>query len=138
MTYLIIVYGHILNTYFHTYFDEYVLILHWRIFMGIIKFINHEGKQHVVELEDGKSLMQIAMDNGVQGIDADCGGECACGTCHVMVGNQWLGLVNSAKSEELQMLEMTPERQANSRLACQIQVTNAMDGMEVHLPEFQM
>ena len=55
-----------------------------------------------------------------------------------MVGNQWLGLVNSAKLEELQMLEMTPERQDNSRLACQIKVTNAMDGMEVHLPEFQM
>ena len=53
--------------------------------MGIIKFINYEGKQHEVELENGKSLMQLAMDNGVQGIDADCGGECACGTCHVMV-----------------------------------------------------
>jgi 2Fe-2S ferredoxin len=106
--------------------------------MGIIKFINHEGKQHVVELEDGKSLMQLAMDNGVQGIDADCGGECACGTCHVMVGKQWLSLVGSPNNEELQMLEMTPEKQANSRLSCQIKVTDAMDGMEVHVPEFQM
>ena len=106
--------------------------------MGTIKFINHEGKQHVVELEDGKSLMQLAMDNGVQGIDADCGGECACGTCHVMVGKQWLSLVGSPNNEELQMLEMTPEKQANSRLSCQIKVTDAMDGMEVHVPEFQM
>ena len=106
--------------------------------MATITFINYEGKQHQVELESGKSLMQLAMDNGVQGIDADCGGECACGTCHVMVGNKWLALVSDANSEELQMLEMTPERQDNSRLACQIKVTNAMDGMEVHLPEFQM
>jgi 2Fe-2S ferredoxin len=106
--------------------------------MGTIKFINHEGKQHVVELEDGKSLMQLAMDNGVQGIDADCGGECACGTCHVMVGKQWLGLVGSPNNEEIQMLEMTPEKQANSRLSCQIKVTDAMDGMEVQVPEFQM
>ncbi|MCP5176154.1 MAG: 2Fe-2S iron-sulfur cluster binding domain-containing protein [Moraxellaceae bacterium] len=106
--------------------------------MATITFINYEGKQHQVELESGKSLMQLAMDNGVQGIDADCGGECACGTCHVMVGNKWLALVSGASSEELQMLEMTPERQDNSRLACQIKLTNAMDGMEVHLPEFQM
>ena len=106
--------------------------------MGIIKFINYEGKQHEVELENGKSLMQLAMDNGVQGIHADCGGECACGTCHVMVGKQWLSLVGSPNNEELQMLEMTPEKQANSRLSCQIKVTDAMDGMEVHVPEFQM
>jgi 2Fe-2S ferredoxin len=53
--------------------------------MGNITFVEHDGKQHVVELEVGKSLMQIAMDNGVPGIDADCGGACACGTCHVIV-----------------------------------------------------
>jgi 2Fe-2S ferredoxin len=83
--------------------------------MAVIKFINYEGKEHEVELESGKSLMQLAMDNGVQGIDADCGGECACGTCHVMVGKQWLSLVGSPNNEELQMLEMTPEKKANSR-----------------------
>lgn len=106
--------------------------------MGVINFINHAGETHQVELEVGKSLMQLAMDNGVQGIDADCGGECACGTCHVIIDSKWINAVDSVKQDELQMLEMTPEKQANSRLSCQIKVTNAMDGMEVHLPEFQM
>ena len=58
--------------------------------MGNITFVEHDGKQHQVELEVGKSLMQIAMDNGVPGIDADCGGACACGTCHVIVDRQWI------------------------------------------------
>ena len=106
--------------------------------MGNITFIEHDGKQHLVDLEAGKSLMQIAMDNGVPGIDADCGGECACGTCHVLVGNHWLKVAGAPNPAELQMLEMTPERQQNSRLACQIKVSDAMDGMEIHLPEFQM
>ncbi len=106
--------------------------------MGNITFIEHDGKQHEVELEVGKSLMQIAMDNGVPCIDADCGGSCACGTCHVMVESQWLGVVGVANAEEIQMLEMTPEKKSNSRLSCQIKVSAAMDGLIVHLPEFQM
>ena len=106
--------------------------------MGNITFIEHDGAEHQVELEVGKSLMQIAMDNGVPGIDADCGGECACGTCHVIVDNDWLSVAGKAGPEELQMLEMTPERKPASRLSCQIKATDAMDGMIVHLPEFQM
>ena len=106
--------------------------------MGNITFIEHDGSEHQVELEVGKSLMQIAMDNGVPGIDADCGGECACGTCHVIVDSQWLDVAGKAGAEELQMLEMTPERKAASRLSCQIKATDAMNGMVIHLPEFQM
>jgi len=78
--------------------------------MGSITFIEHDGTQHQAELEPGKSLMQIAMDNGVPGIDADCGGECACGTCHVIVDSAWLNVAGKAGPEELQMLEMTPEK----------------------------
>ena len=63
--------------------------------MGNITFVEHDGKQHQVELEVGKSLMQIAMDNGVPGIDADCGGACACGTCHVIVDSQWIKAAGS-------------------------------------------
>jgi len=106
--------------------------------MGNITFIEHDGTQHPVELEAGKSLMQIAMDNGVPGIDADCGGECACGTCHVIVDSAWLNVAGKVGDEELQMLEMTPEKKPASRLSCQIKVIDAMDGMVIHLPEFQM
>jgi 2Fe-2S ferredoxin len=106
--------------------------------MGNITFIEHDGKQHEVELEVGKSLMQIAMDNGVPGIDADCGGACACGTCHVIVDSKWIKAAGSINEDELQMLEMTPEKKPTSRLSCQIKASDAMDGMVVHLPEFQM
>lgn len=106
--------------------------------MGNITFIEHDGTQHPVELEAGKSLMQIAMDNGVPGIDADCGGECACGTCHVIVDNAWLNVAGKPGDDELQMLEMTPEKKPASRLSCQIMATDAMDGMVIHVPEFQM
>ncbi len=106
--------------------------------MGNITFVEHDGTQHVVDIDAGKSLMQIAIDNGVPGIDADCGGACACGTCHVIVENQWIGVTGKATEEELQMLDLTPEKGDTSRLSCQIKVSDEMDGMVVRLPEFQM
>lgn len=106
--------------------------------MGSITFVEHNGSQHIVDIEEGKSLMQIAMDSCVPGVDADCGGECACGTCHVIVDNEWIETAGSASEDEAQMLDMTPEKSETSRLACQIQTTHEMDGMVVRLPEFQM
>jgi ferredoxin, 2Fe-2S len=106
--------------------------------MGTITFVSHDGDSHEAEIVEGQSLMQIATSNGVAGIDGDCGGECACGTCHVILDQQWLSRTGEQNSEELQMLDMTPEREETSRLACQIAVTEAMDGMTVKLPEFQM
>ena len=106
--------------------------------MGNITFVEHDGTQHVAEIEVGKSLMQVAMDHGVPGIDADCGGECACGTCHVILDSQWMDVAGSAQADELQMLDMTPEKASTSRLSCQIKVSDAMNGMVVHLPQFQM
>jgi 2Fe-2S ferredoxin len=106
--------------------------------MGSITFIEHDGNKHQVDIEEGKSLMQIAMDNGVPGVDADCGGSCACGTCHVIVDKDWFTATNAANEEEIQMLDMTPEKADTSRLSCQISTTEAMDGMVVRLPEFQM
>lgn len=106
--------------------------------MGKITFIEHDGTEHPVDIEVGKSLMQTAMDNLVPGIDADCGGACACGTCHVIVAESWFSKAGTATDDELQMLEMTPELAATSRLACQITVSSDMDGMVLQLPEFQM
>lgn len=106
--------------------------------MANITFVEHDGTQHTVVLEEGKSLMQTAIDNLVPGIDADCGGSCACGTCHVFVDADWIASTGTAGDEELLMLDMTPEKTATSRLSCQVQTSAEMDGMIVHLPEFQM
>ena len=106
--------------------------------MGHITFIEHDGTQHEVDIEVGKSLMQIAIDHAVPGIVADCGGECACGTCHVILADRWFNIAGNATVNELQMLDLTPEKTSTSRLACQIQVSDAMNGMQVYLPEFQM
>ncbi len=106
--------------------------------MGKINFATHDGTLHEADIVDGKSLMQLATDNAVPGIDGDCGGVCACGTCHVILDSRWQDKLGSRSAEEDQMLSMTPERQATSRLACQIKVSAALDGMTVQIPEFQM
>ncbi|QHS10038.1 2Fe-2S iron-sulfur cluster-binding protein [Sinimarinibacterium sp. NLF-5-8] len=106
--------------------------------MGKITFIEHDGTEHVVEFEAGSSLMRIAVDNLIPGIDGDCGGECACGTCHLIVAQEWFDKTGAPGQDEEQMLSMTPERAETSRLGCQVQATEAMDGMTVRMPEFQM
>ncbi|MEX1668278.1 2Fe-2S iron-sulfur cluster-binding protein [Zhongshania guokunii] len=106
--------------------------------MGKITFVEHDGSQHIVDIEEGKSLMQTAIDNSVPGIDADCGGSCACGTCHVFLTPRWITSIGAASEEEALMLDMTPEKSDVSRLSCQVQTSMAMDGMVVRLPEFQM
>lgn len=106
--------------------------------MGHITFVEHDGTEHSVEINEGQSLMQTAVDNLVPGIDADCGGACACGTCHVVVEENWIDKTAAVSEEEAQMLDMNPERSATSRLACQVQFSETLDGMVVHLPEFQM
>ncbi len=106
--------------------------------MANITFVEHDGTEHTVDIEEGKSLMQVAMDNGVPGIDADCGGECACGTCHVIVDDRWIKATGAVSEEEQQMLDMTPEKEVTSRLSCSVNLSSEMDGMVVRLPEFQM
>ncbi len=106
--------------------------------MPTITLIEFNGTRHSIEAEVGKSLMQNALDNGIPGIDADCGGACACGTCHVFVDSEWLQISGEADSMEEAMLGMRPDRTELSRLSCQIKVTEQMDGMVVRLPEFQM
>lgn len=106
--------------------------------MAVVTFVTHDGEQHEAPLEEGQSLMQVATNNAVPGIDGDCGGEAACGTCHVIVDPQWSGQVGLSGAVEEEMLSMNPEREPASRLACQMPASEAWDGLVVRMPEFQM
>lgn len=105
--------------------------------MPKITFIEFNGTEHVVEAEEGNSVMMTALDNLVPGIDADCGGECSCATCHVIVSDDWMEKVGQPSANEESMLDLNPDRQQNSRLSCQIAVKDSLDGLVVNLPEFQ-
>ena len=106
--------------------------------MSKITLIEYSGQEHIIEAETGKSLMQNALDNLVPGIDADCGGACACGTCHCFIEETWGETTGESDPMEEAMLGMRPDRTDISRLSCQIEVTDAMNGMIVRLPEYQM
>ena len=105
--------------------------------MPKVTFIEHNGKAHTVQAVAGLSLMRAAIDNQVPGIDADCGGQCACATCHVYVDAAWEIRTGGRTSMEEDMLNFAAVTQANSRLACQIAVTDALDGLLVSMPEGQ-
>ena len=105
--------------------------------MTRVTFITHDGEKHEVDAEDGQSLMTAAIDNGVPGIDADCGGACACATCHVFVDKDWQAKTGGQSEMEHDMLEYAEDVQDNSRLSCQIPISPAMEGLTVHLPEDQ-
>ncbi len=114
----------------------YAIVATGRV-MSRITFVEHDGTVHEVDVESGSSLMKAAIDNLVPGIDADCGGECSCATCHVVLTNDWFERLGSPADREEEMLDMNPERQRTSRLACQIPVSEELEGIEVQLPEFQ-
>ena len=105
--------------------------------MPLIKFIEHDGTEHDVQASNGDSIMITAINNLVPGIDADCGGECSCATCHVIVDNAWTEKVGSPSENEDAMLDLNPDREENSRLSCQIEVSDDLDGIIINLPEFQ-
>ena len=105
--------------------------------MPQVTYIEHNGTAHQVDLEEGLSVMRGAVDNGVPGIDADCGGECACATCHVFVEEPWLEKTGEPSEQEASMLSFAATAQPNSRLSCQITMSAALDGMVVRLPEAQ-
>lgn len=105
--------------------------------MAKIHFIEHNGTEHIVDAESGESVMLAAINNGVPGIDADCGGACACATCHVFVDEAWLDKVGPVQDCEDGMLSISNDRRPNSRLACQIEVSDELDGLRVTTPEFQ-
>ena len=106
--------------------------------MTKVIFIEANGTRHEVDARNDRSLMQAAVQNGVPGIDADCGGQCMCATCHVFLADEWTTKLGAIAPDEEEMLAPTPDRNANSRLSCQIQVTDALEGIEITLPAFQM
>ena len=102
-----------------------------------ITYIEHDGTERSIEARPGSSVMLAAVTNGVPGIDADCGGSCSCATCHVFVNEEWLSKPGENSPTEEAMLSLSPDRKENSRLACQIPVTEDLDGLVVTTPEFQ-
>jgi 2Fe-2S ferredoxin len=105
--------------------------------MAKITFIEHDGKEHEVTVENGMTVMEAAIKNMVPGIDADCGGACACATCHVYVQADWTDKVGKPESMEEDMLDFAFDVRENSRLSCQIKITDELDGLKVDLPEKQ-
>jgi 2Fe-2S ferredoxin len=97
-------------------------------------FITHDGRERTVELTPGLSLMENAIKNGVEGIDAICGGNCYCGTCRVYVTPEWRAKVGAQKDYEAQLLDSINEKDPTVRLSCQITVTEELDGLIVRLP----
>lgn len=105
--------------------------------MPKITFVAHSGAQHTIDATIGHSLMRSALDANVSGIEAVCGGSCSCATCHVLIDDSWLSMIGRATPLEETMLEFSPQRRPNSRLSCQIIVTEAHDGLVVHVPVTQ-
>lgn len=102
-----------------------------------VTYIEHDGTTHDVEAAAGLTVMEVAVKNNVPGIDADCGGACACATCHVYVDPAFQAKSGEASAMEESMLDFASERAENSRLSCQITLEDSLDGLIVRLPEFQ-
>ena len=106
--------------------------------MATIKYIEHNGKEHSIDVQNGLTVMEGAVQNNVPGIDADCGGGMACATCHVYVKDEWYSKLPPKETGEDDMLDQAYEPKSNSRLSCQLSVTDELNGLEVHLPEKQI
>ena len=107
--------------------------------MPKVTYIEFNGMAHEAEVPVGLSVMRGAVDNNIPGIDADCGGECACATCHVYLDPPWLEKIGTPVpgSQEASMLSFAAVAQPNSRLSCQITMTGELDGLVVRMPEGQ-
>ena len=106
--------------------------------MPKIIYIENNGNSHSVEVSEGLTVMEGAVQNNIPGIDADCGGGMACATCHVYVKDEWFDKINKKSEGEDDMIDQAYEPTKNSRLSCQIHVSPEIDGLEVHLPEKQV
>lgn len=105
--------------------------------MARITFIAPDGRQFDVDAENGSTVMENAIRNGVPGIEAECGGACACATCHVYVDENWTGVVGGPEAMEEDMLDFAYDLRPSSRLSCQIRVSDELDGLVVRVPERQ-
>ena len=105
--------------------------------MAKITYVEHNGTEHAIDVKNGLSVMEGAVKNNIPGIDADCGGACACATCHVYVDQEWLSKTGDRSAMEESMLDFAEGVEENSRLSCQIKVTDDLDGLRVTMPESQ-
>ena len=106
--------------------------------MAKITYIEHDGKSHTIEVANGLSVMEGAVQNNIPGIDADCGGSMSCATWHVYVKEEWFNKLPKKEDGEEAMLDMAFEPKKNSRLSCQLMVTDQLEGLVVNLPEKQV
>jgi 2Fe-2S ferredoxin len=102
-----------------------------------INYVDFEGNTRTVEAEPGATVMETAIRNAIPGIEAECGGACACATCHVYVDEAWSEKVGGPEAMEEDMLDFAFAVKPTSRLSCQIRLTQEMDGLTVHTPEHQ-
>ena len=105
--------------------------------MPKITYIEHNGKTHIQEVSNGLTVMEGAIQNNIPGIDADCGGSCACATCHAYVDEKWIDKLKKKESTEEDMLDVAYQPNKYSRLTCQITVTDELDGLVVKMPSKQ-
>ncbi len=102
--------------------------------MPKITYIEHNGKSHTLDVENGLTVMEGAVQNNIPGIDADCGGGCACATCHVYVDKKWFNKLSKKENAEQDMLDVAFEPNSFSRLSCQIIISDELDGLDVKMP----
>tara|TARA_Y100000590_G_scaffold372823_1_gene436118 strand:+ start:402 stop:722 length:321 start_codon:yes stop_codon:yes gene_type:complete len=105
--------------------------------MAKITYIEHTGNTHTLDVPNGLTVMEGATQNNIPGIDADCGGSCACATCHVYVNKEWLEKLPKKESAEQDMLDLAFEPNESSRLSCQIIISDELDGLVVKMPSKQ-
>ena len=105
--------------------------------MPKINYKDNQGNLKTIEVENGLSVMEGAIQNDISGIDADCGGSMACATCHVYVEEKWLDKLPKAEDAEVDMIDMAYEQKKNSRLSCQLIVSDELEGLTVTTPEKQ-
>lgn len=99
-----------------------------------ITFIDPNGQRHVLDADQDQSVMKVAVQSGVPGIDADCGGACACATCHVHIDPDWFARAGMPGNDEKDMLSCAVHLRETSRLSCQIRMSPALDGILIHVP----
>ena len=120
--------------FWHTcpiFFHNYITL------MAKITYITNDNKDHTIEVQNGLTVMEGAVQNDIPGIDADCGGGMACATCHVYVKEEWFDKLPPKEDGEEDMLDMAFEPKKNSRLSCQIVVSDDLDGLTVNIPSKQ-
>ena len=105
--------------------------------MTKITYIEHNGKEHTIDVQNGLTVMEGAVQNDIPGIDADCGGSMACATCHVYVKDEWYDKLDEKSEGEDDMIDQAYEPKKNSRLSCQLIVSDELDGLTITTPAKQ-